>query len=52
MLGFAIGPAVMGQASIYGLEWPFRLAGAASLATAAIIVAGRLRPVGAVNATR
>jgi MFS transporter, DHA1 family, multidrug resistance protein len=37
MLDFAIGPAIMGQASIYGLDWPFRLA-ALSTAGAAIFV--------------
>jgi MFS family permease len=37
MLDFAIGPAVMGQASVYGLDWPFRLA-AISTAGAALFV--------------
>lgn len=37
MLDFAIGPAIMGQLSIYGLDWPFRVA-AASTAGAAIFV--------------
>lgn len=37
MLGYALGPVLMGQASVYGLEWPFRLSGAMMLATALLI---------------
>jgi MFS family permease len=43
MLSFAIGPALMGQASVYGLDWPFRLAGAAALLAGVLILADRLR---------
>jgi DHA1 family multidrug resistance protein-like MFS transporter len=42
MLGYALGPVVMGQASVHGLDWPFRLSAAMMLLTAiSIAIVGR-----------
>lgn len=38
MLDFAIGPAVMGQASSYSLDWPFRIAAVTTLIGAIVIL--------------
>jgi DHA1 family multidrug resistance protein-like MFS transporter len=44
MCGYALGPVIMGQASVYGLDWPFRLTAAMLLGTAVLVAAARLRP--------
>jgi MFS family permease len=49
MLDFAIGPAVMGQASIYGLDWPFRIAAATTAAAFLFVMFSRPREALAVR---
>ncbi|HZQ97221.1 MAG TPA: MFS transporter [Chloroflexota bacterium] len=47
MLCFAIGPILMGQATVYGLDAPFHLAAAATLVGALLVVVGAPRPLSA-----
>jgi DHA1 family multidrug resistance protein-like MFS transporter len=49
MLDFAIGPAVMGQASIYGLDWPFRIAATSTAAAFLFVMFTRPRQALAVR---
>lgn len=51
MLGFAIGPAAVGEASIVGLDWAFRLAAASALGAAVLIASGQPRAPVAGNAS-
>ena len=44
MLAFAVGPAVMGQATVYGLEAPFRLAALCTLGGVALVFASDPKP--------
>ncbi len=46
MLDFALGPAVMGQVSVYGLDWPFRLAAGSTLVATALTALGGPRSRG------
>lgn len=45
MFGYAIGPVMMGHVSVYGLEWPFRLAAVLALATSLLVLARNPRPI-------
>jgi MFS family permease len=47
MLAFALGPAVMGQATVYGLEAPFRLAALCTLGGVVLVFASDPKPVAA-----
>ena len=45
MMAYAVGPAMMGQASIYGLEWPFRVAAVLTGLAVLYILAGSPKPI-------
>lgn len=45
MLAFAVGPAVMGQATVYGLDAPFRLAALCTLGAVVLVFASDPKPV-------
>jgi MFS family permease len=44
MCGYALGPVLMGQVSVYGLDWPFRLTAALLVLTTVLVAASRMRP--------
>jgi MFS family permease len=44
MCGYALGPVLMGQVSVYGLDWPFRLTAAMLVLTTLLVAASRMRP--------
>jgi DHA1 family multidrug resistance protein-like MFS transporter len=48
MCGYALGPVIMGQVSVYGLDWPFRLTAAMLALTTVVVAASHLRPSPAV----
>ena len=45
MLGFAVGPMIMGQASVFGLEWPFRVAAIITAIGAILVLVRSPRPL-------
>jgi MFS family permease len=47
MLAFALGPALMGQATVYGLDAPFRLAALCTLGAVGLVFASDPKPVAA-----
>jgi MFS family permease len=44
MCGYALGPVVMGQVSVYGLDWPFRLTAVLLVLTTAMVALSRIGP--------
>jgi hypothetical protein len=47
MFAFALGPAVMGQATVYGLDAPFALAAVCTLGAVVLVFASDPKPVAA-----